>query len=78
MELESEGCQDGTLGRFSSSEIDVLSCFFSAKYERLKSKYLRQYCLYSLAAEGVNLAREYPQWVFEDYASKDLPHQESE
>ena len=25
-----------------------------------------------------NLAREYPQWVFADYASQDLPHQESE
>ena len=24
-----------------------------------------------------NLAREYPQWVFADYASQDLPHQES-
>ena len=27
---------------------------------------------YSLAAEGVNLAREYPQWFFADYASQDL------
>ena len=33
---------------------------------------------YSPAAEGANLAREYPQWVFADYASQDLPHQESE
>ena len=32
----------------------------------------------SPAAEGGNLAREYPQWVFADYASQDLPHQESE
>ena len=32
----------------------------------------------SLAAEGVNLAREYPQWVFGDYASQDRPHQESD
>ena len=32
---------------------------------------------YSLAVEKVNLAREYPQWFFADYASKDLPHQES-
>ena len=27
---------------------------------------------------GSNLAREYPQWVFADFASQDLPHQESE
>ena len=32
----------------------------------------------SLAVEVVNHAREYPQWVFADYESQDIPHQESD